>query len=109
MNNCVTEVLISGPAAHFAAVQNDAPKQWEAYLSEVVNAVEAYAPETALARATSQDEFDFTTLKHSPSTVYLMTPSRLVGIATQWIALVTNHVIETIAEGDRSGPHLVSP
>lgn len=89
--------IVSGPAGQLLSVKDTAEKQWEAYLSDVVNAVEAYAPNTALAKATSADAFDFATLKTTPTTVYLMTPSRMVGVASQWLALMTNHIIETVA------------
>ena len=93
---------ISGPAdATFSLVQ-EAPKQWEAYRSEMQLALDAYEPGSELEAATSADEFDLAELKDQPCTVYLMVPSEKLGVAAQWISLLTNHAIETIAA--RPGP-----
>lgn len=60
-------------------------------------AVDAYKPGSELEASTDADEFDPATLKVKPATVYLMTPSGKLGVAAQWISLVTNHLIETVA------------
>lgn len=90
-------ITISGQAKSFFSLITDAPKQWEAYRSEVQVAVDAYDPGSELEDATSADEFDFALLKELPCTVYLMVPSEKLGVAAQWISLLTNHAIETIA------------
>ena len=88
---------ISGQAKAIFSLVTEAPKQWEAYRSEVQIAVDAYEPGSELEQATSADEFDLGQLKERPCTVYLMVPSEKLGVAAQWISLLTNHAIETIA------------
>lgn len=88
---------ISGQASAMFSLVNDAPKQWEAYRSEMQTAVDAYEPGSELEAATMADDFDLGQLKERPCTVYLMVPSEKLGVASQWISLLTNHAIETIA------------
>ncbi len=95
-------VTISGQAKSFFSIVTEAPKQWEAYRSEVQTAVDAYEPGSELEAATSGDDFDLGLLKVQPCTVYLMVPSEKLGVAAQWISLICNHAIETIAA--RTGP-----
>lgn len=90
-------ITISGQAKSFFSLVTEAPKQWEAYRSEVQVAVDAYEPGSELEDTTSADEFDLALLKELPCTVYLMVPSEKLGVAAQWISLLTNHAIETIA------------
>ena len=95
-------MTISGQAKSFFSIITEAPKQWEAYRSEVLTAVDAYEPGSELEAATSGDDFDLGLLKAQPCTVYLMVPSEKLGVAAQWISLICNHAIETIAA--RTGP-----
>ena len=88
---------ISGPAGSFLSVLTDAEKQWAAYSTAAIDAVRAYAPDSALAASTEVDEFDPATMKHALTTVYLMAPSGKIAVAAPWIALLCNHFIECIA------------
>jgi len=93
---------IEGRAASFNLVRHDAPKQWEAYKSTLADALEPFAPDGALAVATSANEFDLRRLKHELVTIFLIVPSRKLAAAASWIALQINNAIETIA--DERGP-----
>ncbi len=93
---------IEGRAASFNLVRHDAPKQWEAYKSALADALEPFAPDGALAVATSANEFDLRRLKHELVTIFLIVPSRKLAAAASWIALQINNAIETIA--DERGP-----
>ncbi len=75
----------------------DAPKQFEAYKSDAIEALNAFEPGKTLERATRTHGFDFARLKHEPCTVYLITPSEKLGVIAPWISLIVNHAIETIA------------
>ena len=66
------------------------------------NALEPFAPDGALANATSANEFDLRRLKREFVTVYLIVPSRKLAASASWIALQINNAIETIA--DERGP-----
>lgn len=92
-----SHVSVSGPAHTMFSLIEDAPKQWEAYRSDMQTALDAYDPGSELEAATDADDFDPALLKDEPATIYLMTPSGKLGVAAQWISLVTNHLIETIA------------
>ncbi|MBI1265693.1 MAG: TraM recognition domain-containing protein [Alphaproteobacteria bacterium] len=80
----------------------DAPKQFEAYRSEAIDALSAFEPGKTLARATAANDFDFTALKHTPHTVYLMAPSDKLTVAAPWVSLVLNLIIEAVAK-ERGG------
>jgi len=89
---------IEGRAASFNLVRHDAPKQWEAYKSALCDALEPFAPGSALADATSAHEFDFRTLKHEATTVFKILPSEKLAVGAPWMSLTTNYEIETIAK-----------
>lgn len=93
---------IEGRAASFNLVRHDAPKQWEAYKSALADALEPFAPDGALAVATSANEFDLRQLKHEFVTIFLIVPSRKLAASASWIALQINNAIETVA--DERGP-----
>lgn len=88
---------IAGAAAAMKAVCVQAPKQFEAYRADCIDALAAFSPGSALARATEANEVDFGEMKHRPMTVYLSVPSAKIGVASSWIALILNHAIEQIA------------
>jgi len=92
-----SHVTVAGQAETMFSLIEDAPKQWEAYRSEIQTALDAYEPGSELEAATDADDFDPSLLKDEPATIYLMTPSGKLGVAAQWISLVTNHLIETVA------------
>jgi len=75
----------------------DAPKQFEAYKADAIEALEAFEPGKTLDRATAAHDFDFARLKHEPHTVYLITPSERLGVIAPWISLIVNYAIEAIA------------
>lgn len=93
---------IAGRAAAWFAVFDQAPKQWEAYRMCVTAAVAPYEPGKQLALATDGHDVDLGLLKVEPSTVYLMAPSKKIGAASQWLSLMVNYMVETIA--NRVGP-----
>lgn len=84
-------------AAAMATTFADAPKQFEAYKSEAIEALNAFEVGKTLDRSTSAHEFDFGRLKHEPCTVYIIAPSDKLAVIAPWISLVVNHAIETIA------------
>jgi type IV secretion system protein VirD4 len=75
-----------------------APKQYEAYKADAIEALESFEPGKAFERSTSSHTFDFARLKHEPHSVYLMVPSEKIGVAAPWVSLVLNYAIETIAK-----------
>lgn len=96
MASCGIE-SIARKAAAMGATYADAPKQFEAYRSDAIEALSAFEIGKTLDRATSAHEFDFGRLKHEPCTVYLITPSEKLGVAAPWVSLVINYAIEAIA------------
>jgi type IV secretion system protein VirD4 len=93
---------IERKAAAIAGTLRSAPKQWEAYKSEVIEALEPFEPGKSLDRSTSSHEFDFSSLKREPKTVYLILPSEKIDVAAKWVSLVIHHAIEAIAK--EAGP-----
>lgn len=88
---------IARRAGAFLSVFNEAPKQFEAYRSEAIDALAPFEPGKSLELATSAHDFDFGLLKHEPCSVYLVAPSERIGATAQWTALIVNHAIEAIA------------
>ena len=62
----------------------DAPKQFEAYKSDCIDALNSFEPDKRLERATRDHDFDFARLKHAPHTVYLMAPSDKLSAVAPW-------------------------
>ncbi|OCC22358.1 hypothetical protein MB02_17135 [Croceicoccus estronivorus] len=93
---------IARKAAAMGATYADAPKQFEAYRSDAIEALAAFEVGKTLDRATSAHDFDFGRLKHEPCTVYLITPSDKLGVAAPWVSLIVNYAIEAIAR-ERGG------
>jgi type IV secretion system protein VirD4 len=88
---------IARRAASLSASFNSAPKQFEAYRSDLIDALNSFEPGKTLAGSTSAHEVDFGRLKHEPTTVYIMAPSEKLGVFAPWISLVLNTAIEAIA------------
>ena len=88
---------IARRAGALRATFMDAPKQFEAYKADAIEALEAFEPGKTLDRATAAHDFDFARLKHEPHTVYLITPSERLGVIAPWISLIVNYAIEAIA------------
>lgn len=88
---------LEGKAEALRATVKDAPKQFEAYKSDCIEALHPFEPGKSLDSATAGHDFDFKILKHEPTTVYLMTPSEKLAVAAPWISLIVSHVIETVA------------
>ncbi|AUW58045.1 hypothetical protein C1T17_07925 [Sphingobium sp. SCG-1] len=88
---------VAGASAVMASVFKEAPKQFESYRAESIDALAAFSPGSALARATMGNDIDFGQMKHKPITVYLCVPSSKLGVAAPWIAMILNHAIEQIA------------
>ena len=97
MAECGVEGIARRAEALFLTFK-DAPKQFEAYRAEAIDALSAFEPGKTLARATAQSDFNFAALKHEPHTVYLMAPSDKLSVAAPWVSLVLNTLIETIAK-----------
>lgn len=96
---------VAGASSAMASVFKEAPKQFEAYRAESIDALAAFSPGSALARATMTNDIDFGEMKHAPITVYLCVPSSKLGVAAPWIAMILNHAIEQIAAA--TGPKKV--
>lgn len=79
------------------ATMMDAPKQFEAYKSDCIEALNSFEQGKRLERATSAHDFDFARLKHEPITVYLIAPSEKLGVVAPWVSLIVSHIIETVA------------
>ncbi|MBV2147685.1 type IV secretory system conjugative DNA transfer family protein [Sphingobium sp. AS12] len=88
---------IARRAGALRATFMDAPKQFEAYKSDAIEALAPFEPGKTLERATREHGFDFARLKHEPCTVYLITPSEKLGVIAPWISLIVNYAIEAIA------------
>lgn len=88
---------VAGPAAAMKSVFADAPRQFEAYRADCIDALAPYSPGSALALATDENDVSFGEMKHRSITVYLCVPSAKLGVAAPWNALTVNHVIEEIA------------
>lgn len=88
---------LEGRAEALRATAKDAPKQFEAYKSDCIEALHPFEPGKALDSATSAHDFDFKILKHEPTTVYLMAPSEKLAVTAPWISLIVSHIIETVA------------
>lgn len=96
---------VAGAAAAMLSNMLEAPKQFEAYRSECIEALASFFPGSSLARATSRNTVDFAAMKVRPMTVFLCVPSSKIGVAGRWIALILNHAIERIAAAE--GPNKV--
>ncbi|WP_081331682.1 type IV secretory system conjugative DNA transfer family protein [Sphingobium yanoikuyae] len=101
MSSCGVEA-IERKAGAFERTYAKAPKQYEAYKADAIEALESFEPGKAFERSTSAHTFDFSRLKHEPHSVYLMVPSDKIGVAAPWVSLVLNYAIETIAK--EAGP-----
>ncbi len=97
MGSC-GDLAIEGQALQLLGVFKDAPKQFEAYRSDAIDALNAFKPGKTLARTTAATDVDLTRLKHEPHTVYLIAPSEKLAVAAPWISLIVNTIIETVAK-----------
>jgi type IV secretion system protein VirD4 len=88
---------IERKAAALHDVASNAPKQFEAYRSDAIEALDVFEPGKAIAEATDAHEFDFARMKHEAITVYLMLPADKSGSAAPYMSLSVNYGIETIA------------
>lgn len=91
------ETIITRAAVYYTMAK-DAPKQWEAYRSDCIDALNAFKPDSALENATRTNDFDFADMKASPHSVFLVLPSDKINVAAPWVALITNVAIERIAK-----------
>ncbi len=96
MRTCGIE-SIEGKAASLQDTASKAPKQYEAYKAEVIDALNMFEPGKTFEQATAAHEFDFAELKRKAHTVYIMVPAGKLGVAAPWLSLVVNYAIETIA------------
>ncbi len=82
----------------FGAVRLKAPKQFEAYRSDAIDALDSFEPGKALERATSEHDFDIAKLKHTPHAFFVILPSDKIEVAAACVSLIVNYAIETIAQ-----------
>src|SRR3546814_11949874 len=101
-----TTLFRAGKAESLRATAKDAPKQFEAYKSDCIEALNPFEPGKSLDSATSAHDFDFKILKHEPTTVYLMAPSEKLAVAAPWISLIISHIIETVAREEIGRAHV---
>jgi type IV secretion system protein VirD4 len=81
---------VAGAAAYMLSVMLEAPKQFEAYRSECIEALASFFPDSSLDRATSENTVDLGMMKERPTTVYLCVPSSKIGVAAPWLAMILN-------------------
>ncbi|MGA0546955.1 type IV secretory system conjugative DNA transfer family protein [Brevundimonas sp. VNH65] len=96
MMECGIESIERKAGALLMTLQ-EAPKQFEAYKAEVIEALAAFEPGKTLAASTDMHELDFGNLKQRPHTVYLIAPSSKLEAIAPWISLVVNYAVEAIA------------
>ncbi|WP_427792300.1 hypothetical protein [Brevundimonas diminuta] len=77
---------VAGTAASMLSVMLEAPKQFEAYRSDCIEALAPFSPGSSLDRATSENTVDLAAMKERPTTVYLCVPSSKIGVAAPWLA-----------------------
>lgn len=88
---------IAGRAGSQFGALTAAPKQYQAYWQEAIEALQTFEPHSALDRATGCHDFDIARLKREPRTVYLILPADKIDDAAPWLSLIINHMIETLA------------
>lgn len=96
MMECGIESIERKAGALLMTLQ-EAPKQFEAYKAEVIEALAAFEPGKTLAASTDRNQFEFGRLKQEPHTIYLIAPSSKLEAIAPWISLVVNYAIEAIA------------
>jgi type IV secretion system protein VirD4 len=96
MATCGVEGIARRTAA-MGATYADAPKQFEAYKADAIEALASFEIGKTLDRTTSAHEFDMARLKHEPHTVYLIAPSEKLAVVAPWISLIVNYAVEAIA------------
>src|SRR3546814_6104534 len=85
---------LEGKAESLRATAKDAPKQFEAYKSDCIEALNPFEPGKSLDSETSAHDFDLKILKHEPTTVYLMAPSENLAVAAPMISLIISNILE---------------
>lgn len=88
---------VVGAASKLADYGEDNPKSFEAITSRAADQVELYTRGGVLADSSSSDEFDFSALKKTPHTVFVIVPADKMAAAGPWLALITQHILETVA------------
>jgi type IV secretion system protein VirD4 len=72
--------------------------QWNAYESELSQALWNFRPDSPLAAVTDETTFDPATMKHEKTTVYLMADSDLLEASSRWVSLTVSSIINTCAQ-----------
>jgi len=88
---------IAGRAGKFLRWLLDVPKQYEGYAGALSTALMPYQPGSELAEATSATDFDFATLKHKLTTVYIMIPDEKLATRGDFVAMMFSIILSTIA------------
>lgn len=96
MRTCGIEA-IERRASALAATQTNAVKQFEAYKSDMIDALALFEPGKTFEAATAVHEVDLACLKQEPWSVFVMVPAGKLGVASPWLSLTVNYAIETIA------------
>lgn len=103
LENVATSSAPSGipqQAASLAATLKSAKGQWTAIKQEIENALLFVAPGEGYAEAMRRTDFDVSLLKREPCTLYLIIDGRKIGTAGQYLQLIIDYLMETIAECD---------
>ncbi|MCB0627559.1 MAG: type IV secretory system conjugative DNA transfer family protein [Saprospiraceae bacterium] len=88
---------LAGETVKFRTMMREASKQFEAIVDEAIDAIQLYEPGSSLREATRIDEFDFAQLKQKPHTVYVTIPGEKLDVASRYLALIFNHIVESVA------------
>lgn len=92
------EIISDGMIRYF----HDAPEQWSAYASELRTATRPFRPGEPLALVTDTSDFDPGELRHSLTTVYLMSAENQLEASARWISLTVGALLE--ASANTPGP-----
>ncbi|MFF9498110.1 type IV secretory system conjugative DNA transfer family protein, partial [Streptomyces flaveolus] len=87
------ETIADGMLRYF----HDAPEQWSAYASELRTASRSFRPGEPLALITDSSDFDPASMRHEPTTVYLMSAENQIEASARWISLTIGALLETLA------------
>lgn len=88
---------VTGAAALMASYAENNPRGFSSVIAELVVALALYSEGTRIASACERDEFDFAALKTAPHSVFLMVPGDKLVAAAPWIAVMSQHILESVA------------
>lgn len=88
---------LAGQAEKIAQL-HESEDQWNAYESEMSQALWNFRPDSPLALATDETTFDPTRMKHEKTTLYLMADSDLLEASSRWVSLTVSSIINSCAQ-----------